>query len=197
MPLVRQHGPFSHPDWLFEIKHDGFRALAYIERGTARLLSRNGNWFKSFPVLCDSLVYAFDLAVPERARPMQTGADLNGRRDYARSFLRSPRGCCSATALRDVERNYSRQRVNATLRASSRSGSTASTRAGRRPPGSRSRIPPTAKSRGGASSSTRCGSGQRQRDNDLRLRLRPTVTHFGTELEPLLGVSVAQGVSFR
>jgi bifunctional non-homologous end joining protein LigD len=61
MPLVRQHGPFSHPDWLFEIKHDGFRALAYIERGTARLLSRNGNWFKSFPVLCDSL--ASDLSV--------------------------------------------------------------------------------------------------------------------------------------
>jgi len=55
MPLVRQREPFSRPDWLFEIKHDGFRALAYIENGSARLLSRNGNWFKSFPVLCDSL----------------------------------------------------------------------------------------------------------------------------------------------
>lgn len=61
MPLVRQRDAFSHPDWLFEIKHDGFRALAYLERGTARLLSRNGNWFKSFPVLCDSL--ASDLSV--------------------------------------------------------------------------------------------------------------------------------------
>ena len=61
MPLVRQREPFSHPDWLFEIKHDGFRALAYVENGTARLLSRNGNWFKSFPVLCDSL--ASDLRV--------------------------------------------------------------------------------------------------------------------------------------
>ncbi len=56
MPLARRPEPFSHPDWLFEIKHDGFRALAYIEHGTARLLSRNGNWFKSFPVLCDSLL---------------------------------------------------------------------------------------------------------------------------------------------
>jgi bifunctional non-homologous end joining protein LigD len=55
MPLTRRPEPFSHPDWLFEIKHDGFRALAYIERGAARLLSRNGNWFKSFPVLCDNL----------------------------------------------------------------------------------------------------------------------------------------------
>lgn len=52
MPLVRQREPFSHPDWLFEIKHDGFRALAYIEHGMARLLSRNGDWL-SFPVLCD------------------------------------------------------------------------------------------------------------------------------------------------
>jgi bifunctional non-homologous end joining protein LigD len=61
MPLTRRPEPFSHPDWLFEIKHDGFRALAYVENGTARLLSRNGNWFKSFPVLCDSL--ASDLRV--------------------------------------------------------------------------------------------------------------------------------------
>ena len=35
--------------------------LWYVENGTARLLSRNGNWFKSFPVLCDSL--ASDLRV--------------------------------------------------------------------------------------------------------------------------------------
>jgi len=55
MPLARRAEPFGDPDWLFEIKHDGFRALAYIENGTARLLSRNGNWFKSFPVLCASL----------------------------------------------------------------------------------------------------------------------------------------------
>jgi ATP-dependent DNA ligase len=43
MPLVRQREPFSHPEWLFEIKQDGFRGLAYIERSTCRLLSRNGN----------------------------------------------------------------------------------------------------------------------------------------------------------
>jgi len=23
--------PFDHPDWIFEVKHDGFRAVAYIE----------------------------------------------------------------------------------------------------------------------------------------------------------------------
>jgi hypothetical protein len=27
--------PFSHPDWLFELKYDGFRALAHIARDGA------------------------------------------------------------------------------------------------------------------------------------------------------------------
>jgi ATP-dependent DNA ligase len=27
MPLSRKAEPFSHPDWLFEVKWDGFRAL--------------------------------------------------------------------------------------------------------------------------------------------------------------------------
>jgi bifunctional non-homologous end joining protein LigD len=47
MPVLRKE-PFSHPDWLFELKWDGFRALAFIERGECRLVSKNGNAFKSF-----------------------------------------------------------------------------------------------------------------------------------------------------
>jgi hypothetical protein len=53
MPLGRRRRPFSHPDWLFEIKWDGFRSLAQIEDGQCRLISRNGNEFKSFSVLND------------------------------------------------------------------------------------------------------------------------------------------------
>ena len=34
--------PFSHPDWLFEPKLDGFRALALIRAGEVTLLSRTG-----------------------------------------------------------------------------------------------------------------------------------------------------------
>ena len=34
--------PFDDPEWIFELKYDGFRALAVIERGRAQLLSRNG-----------------------------------------------------------------------------------------------------------------------------------------------------------
>jgi bifunctional non-homologous end joining protein LigD len=33
--------PFSDPDWLFEIKWDGVRALAWVEDGAVRLRSRN------------------------------------------------------------------------------------------------------------------------------------------------------------
>jgi bifunctional non-homologous end joining protein LigD len=43
MPLVRIPEPFDHPDWLYEIKHDGFRALAVIEGHHCRLVSRRGH----------------------------------------------------------------------------------------------------------------------------------------------------------
>ena len=51
MPLTRVAAPFSHGDWLFELKYDGFRALAYIEDGDVSLVSRRGNAYKSFPLL--------------------------------------------------------------------------------------------------------------------------------------------------
>ena len=55
MPLGRARAPFSHSDWIYEIKWDGFRALAYVEDGVCRLVSRNGNEFKSFPGLAAGL----------------------------------------------------------------------------------------------------------------------------------------------
>jgi bifunctional non-homologous end joining protein LigD len=47
--------PFDHPDYIFELKHDGFRALAYIDAGECKLISRNLNRFKSFDSLKKSL----------------------------------------------------------------------------------------------------------------------------------------------
>ena len=35
--------PFDHPDYLFELKHDGFRAVVYIQNGECKLISRNLN----------------------------------------------------------------------------------------------------------------------------------------------------------
>jgi bifunctional non-homologous end joining protein LigD len=55
MPLGRVRDPFSHPEWLYEIKWDGFRALGYVDKDKCSLISRNGNPFKSFPTLAESL----------------------------------------------------------------------------------------------------------------------------------------------
>jgi len=52
LPLVRRSEPFSYPDWIFEIKYDGFRALAYCDPSGVGLISRNGNRFASFSDLC-------------------------------------------------------------------------------------------------------------------------------------------------
>ena len=37
--------PFDNPDWVFEIKWDGYRAVAFLEDGSVRLASRNHNDF--------------------------------------------------------------------------------------------------------------------------------------------------------
>jgi len=37
--LVKE--PFDNPDYIFELKHDGFRALVYIDSRECRLVSRN------------------------------------------------------------------------------------------------------------------------------------------------------------
>jgi bifunctional non-homologous end joining protein LigD len=50
--LVKE--PFDNPDYIFELKQDGFRATAYIDQGECRLVSRN---LKTLPFkyLCASL----------------------------------------------------------------------------------------------------------------------------------------------
>jgi bifunctional non-homologous end joining protein LigD len=37
--------PFSDEDWIYEIKWDGYRALAELQKGAVKLYSRNGNSF--------------------------------------------------------------------------------------------------------------------------------------------------------
>jgi bifunctional non-homologous end joining protein LigD len=52
MPLSRRPLPFDHPEWIFELKYDGFRALGVIQNGRTQLISRNGHPF------------SFDLCIP-------------------------------------------------------------------------------------------------------------------------------------
>src|SRR5256712_4595344 len=55
MPLLKRAAPFDHPNWIFELKYDGYRSLAIIEKGRAQLLSRNGHPFASFSALAESI----------------------------------------------------------------------------------------------------------------------------------------------
>jgi bifunctional non-homologous end joining protein LigD len=55
MPLRGRRLPFDDPEWLFELKYDGFRSLAAIEHGRAQLLSRNGHPFASFADLAKQI----------------------------------------------------------------------------------------------------------------------------------------------
>jgi bifunctional non-homologous end joining protein LigD len=58
MRLLRIPEAFDHPDFLFEPKIDGFRALAYIDGHQCRLVSRNGHVFKSWPQLTEEIAHA-------------------------------------------------------------------------------------------------------------------------------------------
>lgn len=50
--------PFDHPDWLFDVKYDGFRAACYIEHGRCRFVSRGGNIFTRFDALSEQVASA-------------------------------------------------------------------------------------------------------------------------------------------
>jgi hypothetical protein len=55
MRLSRIAKPFDDPDYVFELKHDGFRVLAYIGASECKVVSRNLNQFQSFASLKESL----------------------------------------------------------------------------------------------------------------------------------------------
>ena len=55
--LAKLHDePFDDPEWIFEIKWDGYRAIAEINKKDTRLYSRNGLSFKeAYPVIFEEL----------------------------------------------------------------------------------------------------------------------------------------------
>jgi ATP-dependent DNA ligase len=63
--------PFDDPDWLFDFKYDGFRALYYFEPGHNRLISRNGNLLTRFDALAGALAAELEVDADgvERPRP--------------------------------------------------------------------------------------------------------------------------------
>ncbi len=94
VPLERRPKPFSHPDWVYEVKHDGFRALAYVQRGRVRLVSRNGHEFSSFAELADGM--ARELTRAEAVIDGELAClDKNGCSQFNALFFRrgTPRFC--------------------------------------------------------------------------------------------------------
>jgi bifunctional non-homologous end joining protein LigD len=92
--------PFDDEDWLFEIKWDGYRAIAYIEDGDVRMVSRKQNQFHDYPelrglpdylkarkLILDGEIVALD----EQGRPsfslmqQRTGISSDGHRRAKRS----------------------------------------------------------------------------------------------------------------
>ena len=55
MTLSRMAQPFSHPEWLYEIKADGFRALAHLNRRQCKLVSRKDHVYKRFHELSEEI----------------------------------------------------------------------------------------------------------------------------------------------
>lgn len=55
LPCESRADPFDDPDWIFEVKHDGYRALAHLEAGKVRLVSRRGREFNSYAPLAIAL----------------------------------------------------------------------------------------------------------------------------------------------
>lgn len=55
MPLKLWREPFDDDDWAFELKYDGFRALAFVDRATVHLISRTGHRYRQFDPLAMAL----------------------------------------------------------------------------------------------------------------------------------------------
>jgi bifunctional non-homologous end joining protein LigD len=92
--------PFDDDDWLFEIKWDGYRAIAYLEDGAVRLVSRNQNQFHDYPELRDlpdyvkvrkAILDGEIVALDDQGRPsfslmqQRAGLSFDGRRRAKRT----------------------------------------------------------------------------------------------------------------
>jgi len=94
MSLGQESAPFDDADWVFEIKLDGFRALALIERGHCWFVSRKKRKFYGLHDLTAALAREVNAEMAvldgELAVPDHTGrtvlSDIIKRRHQARYF---------------------------------------------------------------------------------------------------------------
>ena len=58
---TRRPEPFDDPEWVFDLKYDGFRGICYLEQGRCRMMSRNGNLMSRFAGLGDQIAASLDV----------------------------------------------------------------------------------------------------------------------------------------
>lgn len=91
-------------DWLYEVKYDGYRILAYLEGNKARLITRNGNdYTHRFPDVAYALVsWASGRAMVLDGEMVIT--DESGRPDFQalQSYMKSPKGKAPTYILFDL-----------------------------------------------------------------------------------------------
>ena len=58
---IRRPEPFDHPEWVFDVKYDGFRGLCYLEQRRCRMISRNGNPMIRFASLGEQIAASLDV----------------------------------------------------------------------------------------------------------------------------------------
>jgi bifunctional non-homologous end joining protein LigD len=56
VPLVARAEPFNDQDWLFEIKYDGIRALAYVVGDECQLVSEKPSNLQGFESVCSAIL---------------------------------------------------------------------------------------------------------------------------------------------
>jgi|ERR1700757_2865471 bifunctional non-homologous end joining protein LigD len=96
MLLNRSREPLSSPDWIFELKYEGFRALAVVEHGRAQLISRNCNPFASFTDLAKNI----DSYIPNTKLTVLDGEivclDKKGRPQFKDLLYHRGDPCCTS-----------------------------------------------------------------------------------------------------
>ncbi|MDE2483356.1 MAG: non-homologous end-joining DNA ligase [bacterium] len=109
--------PFDDPDWLFEIKWDGYRAVCTVDaRGALTLVSRNGHdLLAQFPQLAD-LASAFS-PLPIVADGEIVALDARGRSDFQRLQEAQQRGHALTFVAFDVLYAQGRDRRSEPLEA--------------------------------------------------------------------------------
>ena len=102
-PLKSKPIPFNHPDYLFKLKYDGFRAVAHLANGKCQLLSRNGSVFASFSTLAARMAASLPLLKSARLDGEIVCVDQDGRPRFRDQLFHRTEPCFFAFDLLGYE----------------------------------------------------------------------------------------------